>query len=187
MNDHLTSCLPSSALSILLRSLSPKVGAELAAPWERVAMLSFAGRPGEAPTRKLFCEVQGRMSNAVVVDAATGAVLAAALQVGAKQTRGAPVRREVGLAGYGWCAVVRKSWPSSPDPFCQSISRFLSWVDVPLLRIPSSPSSPTLSPSRARAARQCGPWPSAGPTSSLPQPPAPTPRSTRRCLPGAAE
>jgi predicted ribosome quality control (RQC) complex YloA/Tae2 family protein len=60
-------------------------GAALPAAWERVAQLSFGVRPGEAPTRLAFCEVQGRLSNLVLADAARNCeVLVAAHQVGGR-------------------------------------------------------------------------------------------------------
>ncbi|GBF97380.1 hypothetical protein Rsub_11027 [Raphidocelis subcapitata] len=60
-------------------------GAALPAAWERVAQLSFGVRPGEAPSRLAFCEVQGRLSNLVLADGAR-TVLAAAHQVGGRQS-----------------------------------------------------------------------------------------------------
>jgi predicted ribosome quality control (RQC) complex YloA/Tae2 family protein len=61
--------------------------ATLPQPWERVALLALAPRLGEAPTLRLFCEVMGRYSNLVLVDATDGNhVLAAGYQVGGKMS-----------------------------------------------------------------------------------------------------
>jgi hypothetical protein len=61
------------------------VGARTPARWERVAELAFGVRPGELPARLAFCEVQAAYSNLVLADGA-GSVLAAAHQVGARQS-----------------------------------------------------------------------------------------------------
>ncbi|EFJ52975.1 hypothetical protein VOLCADRAFT_78603 [Volvox carteri f. nagariensis] len=55
------------------------VEVSLPAPWERVANLQFGVRPGEAPTRHLYCEIMARYSN-VILASADGEVLAAAYQ-----------------------------------------------------------------------------------------------------------
>ena len=61
------------------------VGARLPRAWERVAALEFGPRPGEA-ARIAYCEVMANYSNVVLADAASGAVLAAARQVGGKMS-----------------------------------------------------------------------------------------------------
>jgi len=36
------------------------VSAVLPAPWERVAQLDFGSRPGEPPSKRLYCEVMAK-------------------------------------------------------------------------------------------------------------------------------
>jgi hypothetical protein len=36
------------------------LSARLPAPWERVVQLDFGSRPGEAPSRSVFCEVMAK-------------------------------------------------------------------------------------------------------------------------------
>lgn len=59
-------------------------------PWERVAVFSFAERPGTPAAFTMRCEVMGRHSNAFLVDAA-GTMVACAYQVGAAQTSVRPM------------------------------------------------------------------------------------------------
>jgi len=54
-------------------------------PWERMARLSFAQRPEEAPSFLLHIEVMGRYSN-VILTGGGGNVLAAGHQVGSKMS-----------------------------------------------------------------------------------------------------
>ncbi|KAF6261230.1 fibronectin-binding protein A N-terminus-domain-containing protein [Scenedesmus sp. NREL 46B-D3] len=58
------------------------LSARLPAPWERVVQLDFGSRPGEAPSRSVFCEVMAKYSNAVLTSG-DGSVLHCAYQVGA--------------------------------------------------------------------------------------------------------
>uniref|UniRef100_A0A383VBP0 NFACT RNA-binding domain-containing protein n=1 Tax=Tetradesmus obliquus TaxID=3088 RepID=A0A383VBP0_TETOB len=57
------------------------LSARLPAPWERVVQLDFGARPGEAPSKSVFCEVMAKYSN-VVVTSGDGSVLHCAYQVG---------------------------------------------------------------------------------------------------------
>ncbi|WIA33408.1 hypothetical protein OEZ86_006542 [Tetradesmus obliquus] len=57
------------------------LSARLPAPWERVVQLDFGARPGEAPSKRVFCEVMAKYSN-VVVTSGDGSVLHCAYQVG---------------------------------------------------------------------------------------------------------
>jgi predicted ribosome quality control (RQC) complex YloA/Tae2 family protein len=54
-------------------------------PFDRIVQLDFALRPSEAAELRLFCEVQGRYSNAILTDG-NNTVLLAARQVGAAQS-----------------------------------------------------------------------------------------------------
>ena len=73
------------------------VSVSLPEPWERVATLSFAERPGAEPTFQMHCEIMGRNSNAVLVEAnapgKTGEpnIVSCAYQVGAAQTSVRPM------------------------------------------------------------------------------------------------
>lgn len=51
------------------------------ARWERVVCLSFSERLGQAASRSLWHEVQGRYSNLILTMAESGTILAAGHQV----------------------------------------------------------------------------------------------------------
>eukprot|EP00878_Enallax_costatus_P010306 GHUV01010756.1.p1 GENE.GHUV01010756.1~~GHUV01010756.1.p1 ORF type:complete len:558 (+),score=193.14 GHUV01010756.1:1099-2772(+) len=57
------------------------LSAQLPVPWERVVQLDFGTRPGDAPSRQLFCEVMAKYSN-VVLTTAEGSILQCGYQVG---------------------------------------------------------------------------------------------------------
>ena len=53
--------------------------------WERVIQLQFGKRPGDKPTRSLYCEIMARYSNLILTDK-EGTILAAAAQVGSAKS-----------------------------------------------------------------------------------------------------
>ena len=69
------------------------VAAAVPTPWERVAILDFAERPGAPPRFRLHVETQGRNSNAVLAEAdpERPTIVACAYQVGAAQTSVRPL------------------------------------------------------------------------------------------------
>ena len=66
-------------------------GVSMPVPFDRVVQLDFAVRVNDAPALRLFCEAQGRFSNAVLADGAR-TVLLAGRQIGAAQTAARSVR-----------------------------------------------------------------------------------------------
>ena len=67
------------------------VGVTIASPWERVADLQFAHRPGDPILWHLYLEVMGAYSNAILVNA-EGEILTAAHQVSAQQSSLRPIQ-----------------------------------------------------------------------------------------------
>jgi predicted ribosome quality control (RQC) complex YloA/Tae2 family protein len=61
------------------------VAIEPVAPWERVADLQFAQRPGESPLWHLYVEIMGKYSN-VILTTATDLIVTAAHQVSSQQS-----------------------------------------------------------------------------------------------------
>lgn len=61
-------CLISNVFAVVLCALQATaqlkglvlLAAGLPCPWERVVQLDFGVRPGEAPSRKVFCEVMAK-------------------------------------------------------------------------------------------------------------------------------
>jgi predicted ribosome quality control (RQC) complex YloA/Tae2 family protein len=67
------------------------VGVGMPVPFDRVLQLDFALRPGEPAALRLMCEIQGRLSNAILVDGA-GKIVLAARQIGQQQSTARSVR-----------------------------------------------------------------------------------------------
>jgi predicted ribosome quality control (RQC) complex YloA/Tae2 family protein len=67
------------------------IGASLAVPFDRVIRLDFGFRAGEPAELHLMCEIQGRYSNVILMDAAK-TVLLASRQIGTKQSSARSLR-----------------------------------------------------------------------------------------------